>query len=223
MSALVQHKFIEHPHKDVRPTIDSCLSEITQIKTPIAPYNDINVLRKVLQMIIKRYHGLQDVKGHTFGKRAKILETMTRVKLFTIIIDLKCKNMILQMFQCFLTEIRKYHPNNVRAWMQTIVFVILDEDDDICKKLQSNLLAIWWKEQAISPIAYEFSKNLVEHKIEKFKELLTEEELTSLGLQASGSPKKSKKQMRREHFFLHVGRLGHNKCGVNEKIFIAVK
>lgn len=49
--------------------------------------------------------------------------------------------------------------------MQTIMSVILDEDDDTYKQLQSNLLIVWRKEQAISPIAYEFSKNLVEHKI----------------------------------------------------------
>lgn len=98
MLALVQHKFMEHLHKDVRLAVASCLSEITRITTPRAPYND-DVLRKVLQMIVKSYHRLQDVKGPTFGKRAKILETMTRVRPFAIMIDLKCNDTILQMFQ----------------------------------------------------------------------------------------------------------------------------
>ncbi|GLJ23322.1 hypothetical protein SUGI_0441250 [Cryptomeria japonica] len=172
---------MEHPHKDVRLAVASCLDEITRITTLVAPYND-DVLRKVLQMIVKSYHGLQDVKGPTFRKRAKILETMTRVRSFMMVIDLKCNDTILQMFQCLLTEIRKHYPNNVRVFMQIIMSIILDEDDDICKKLQSNLLPIWRKKKAISPIAYELCKNLVKHKIEKFKELLTKEELTSLGL-----------------------------------------
>ncbi|GLJ21254.1 hypothetical protein SUGI_0390130 [Cryptomeria japonica] len=45
MLTLVQHKFMEHPHKDVRLAVASCLSEITRITTPVAPYND-DVLRK---------------------------------------------------------------------------------------------------------------------------------------------------------------------------------
>lgn len=82
--------------------------------------------------------------------------------------------------------------------MLTIMPLILDENDDIYRQLRLDLLAIWRMEQNVSPIAYEFSRSLVEQKIEKFREQLTEEELNSLKLQVKGSPKKSKNQMRRE-------------------------
>lgn len=74
--------------------------------------------------------------------------------------------------------------------------MILDEDDDICKQLQSDLLAIWRKE--LAPCAYEFSKGLIEQKIGRFREQMTGRELISMGLQVLGPPKKSKNQMRRE-------------------------
>ena len=47
MLALVQHRLIEHPHKDVRLTMASCLSEILRTTTHVAPYND-NILKKAL-------------------------------------------------------------------------------------------------------------------------------------------------------------------------------
>lgn len=82
--------------------------------------------------------------------------------------------------------------------MQTIMSLILDEDDNICKQLHSDLLAIWTKEHKISPIAYELSKGLIKLKIENFNKHMTENELNSKGLQVAGPPKKSKNQIRRE-------------------------
>ena len=84
-------------------------------------------------------------------------------------IDLECNELILQMFKCFLTEIEQHHPNNVRAYMQTIMSLILDEVANIYKQLQSNLLTIWRKKHNISPVTYDFSKGTIEQKIERFK------------------------------------------------------
>ena len=60
MVTLVQPKFMEHPHKNVRLAIASCLNEIIRITSTIA-YNDV-VLKKVLQLIVMNLKGLQ-VKG----------------------------------------------------------------------------------------------------------------------------------------------------------------
>ena len=68
----------------------------------------------------------------------------------------------------------------------------LDDDDEFCKLLQSGLLAIWRKDHNISLIAYEFSKVSIEHKLEKFKRQMIENEQISMGLQVVGSAKKSK-------------------------------
>ncbi|GLJ45395.1 hypothetical protein SUGI_0955770 [Cryptomeria japonica] len=103
--------------------------------------------------------------------------------------------------------------------MQTILSSIVDEDDDICKQLQLDLLAIWRKEHNISPMAYEFSKGLIEQKIERFKKQMTENELISMGLQDTGPPKKSKNQMRREQIFFACQETwtpDHN-CGVSKE------
>ena len=123
------------------------------------------------------------------------------------------------MFQCFFAKIRKYHAGNVITTMPTILSLILDEEDDISQQLLTNLLAIWRKEQVVSPIAHELSKGLVKHKIEKIKYQLTEEELILLGLQVIGPPKMRKNQMRREqHCFTCQGAgTPSHICGNNKE------
>ena len=58
MVTLVKPEFMEHPHKDVRLKVSSCLNEIMQITSPTTAYNDV-VLKKVLQLIVKNFKGLQ--------------------------------------------------------------------------------------------------------------------------------------------------------------------
>ena len=104
---------------------------------------------------------MDDTRQPSFDRRVRILETVAKVRSYVVMIDLKCDDLILKMFQCFFAKIRKYHAGNVITTMHTILSLILDEDD-ISQQLLSNLLAIWRKEQVVSPIAHELSKGLVE-------------------------------------------------------------
>ena len=70
---LVQLKFMEHPHKDVRLAVASCLNEIMRITSPTKAYNDV-VLKKVLQLVVKNLEGLHDDKDLAFDKRVPILD-----------------------------------------------------------------------------------------------------------------------------------------------------
>ncbi len=81
---------MEHPHKDVRLAIASCLSEITWITAPTEAYYNDNMLRKVLQSIVRKFQELQNDKDPAFAKKVKILDTMTKVRSFLIMIDLEC-------------------------------------------------------------------------------------------------------------------------------------
>lgn len=84
----------------------------------------------------------------------------------------------------------------MKTCIKTILSLILDEDNDICKQLQSELLAIWRGEIKYSPVACELSAELIKLQAEKFKNLLTENEQVSLGLQVAGSPVMGKDQVR---------------------------
>ncbi|KAH9316840.1 hypothetical protein KI387_018609, partial [Taxus chinensis] len=120
------------------------------------------------------------------------------VRSWVFLIDLKCDDVILKMFHCFVDKIRKYHTNEIKAAMQNILSLILDEDDDISKLLLSNLSSIWRKEQVVSPTTHWLSKTVIEHRIQKIQIQLTEEEAIAHGLQVTRIPMMSKNHMRRQ-------------------------
>ena len=91
-------------------------------------------------------------------------------------LKLKSKIFFLKMFQCFLKKIKKHRSDKVRVFMQIIMSLILNDND----KLLLDLLAISWKERAISPIAYRVSKRFIDHKIETFQKHTTKNELISI-------------------------------------------
>ncbi|GLJ36947.1 hypothetical protein SUGI_0747310 [Cryptomeria japonica] len=120
-----------------------------------------------------------NVKAPSFGKRAKILEFIARTRLFVLMLDLQCNELILQIFTYFI--VGKRHSNKVKTYMFDTLSMILDEEDDICRMLQSDLLAIWREELVVSPRAYKLAKGLIEHKVERFKGQMSKRELISLG------------------------------------------
>ncbi|GLJ07342.1 hypothetical protein SUGI_0064820 [Cryptomeria japonica] len=179
--ALVKPELMRHPDEEIRLVVVTCISEIMRCTTPKFLYND-DILKEVLQLIVESLHGLQDVKASTFGKRPRILEIVARTRSFVIMLDLKCDKLILQMFNCFIVEIRKRHPDKVKSNMFNILSMILDENDDVCMQLRSDLLDIWRRELHVSAATYDLSRSLVELKIDKFREQFTTEELITLGL-----------------------------------------
>ncbi|GLJ36777.1 hypothetical protein SUGI_0741380 [Cryptomeria japonica] len=179
-TTLKQHWWLRHPNDEIRLVVTSCLSEIMRIITPLVTYEDDDTMKEVLQLIVESLHGLQDDKSPAFNSSAKILDIVPGTRSFILMLDL-------QMFHCFIAEIRKRHPNKVKTNMFDILSMILDENDTVCKQLRSELLDIWRSELHVSAAAYDFSRSLVELKIEKFREQLTTEELISWGLQVSPS------------------------------------
>ncbi|GLJ11558.1 hypothetical protein SUGI_0171080 [Cryptomeria japonica] len=174
VDALKQHKWLRHSDEEIKLLATSYLSEIMRITTPIVLYKD-ETMREVLQLIVDSFHGLRDVKALTFGKRDKILDIMAWMGSFFLMLDLKCHELILQMFNCFIVEIRKHHSDKDKINMFDILSMILDEDNDICRQLQLDVLAIWREELVVSPCAYKLAKGLIEQKIERFRGQITDD------------------------------------------------
>ena len=74
---------MEHPNKNVKLAVASCLSEITWITTLMAACND-DVVRKILQLTVKSFQGLHDDRDPTFAKMVKILDIMQRSDSFPL-------------------------------------------------------------------------------------------------------------------------------------------
>ncbi|GLJ44367.1 hypothetical protein SUGI_0929800 [Cryptomeria japonica] len=175
-----------------------CLQELKQspsqlIQNAIAPTVNFLGEHRLLrhpkkELIVESLHGLHDDKAPTFNRRTKNLDITARTRSFVLMLDLHCDELILQMFQCFIAEIRKRHPNKVKTDIFDILSMILDENDIVCEQLRSDLLHIWRTELRVSATAYDFPRSLIELKIEKFREQLNSEELVMWGLQVSPPP-----------------------------------
>ena len=84
-----------------------------------------------------------------------ILDTIAKVKLCLVILDLECDALVVEMFQSFLKIIRSNYPPAVLSTMETIMNLVINESEDISldllsslstivRKANKNVSPIWW-------------------------------------------------------------------------------
>ncbi|GJW21341.1 reverse transcriptase domain-containing protein, partial [Tanacetum coccineum] len=93
MKALIQDDLLRHSDVDVKVAAASCISEITRITAPDAPYDD-DQMRDVFQLIVSSFEDLADQSSRSYIRRASILETVSKVRSCVIMLDLECDRMI---------------------------------------------------------------------------------------------------------------------------------
>ncbi|KAB5513845.1 hypothetical protein DKX38_027751 [Salix brachista] len=139
-NALVTDQLFRHSNIDVKVAVASCISEITRITAPDAPYDD-DQMKEVFQLIVSSFENLDDKSSQSYVKRASILETVAKVRSCVVMLDLECDALIIEMFQHFFKAVRDYHSENVLSSMETIMSLVLEESEDISVELLSPLLA----------------------------------------------------------------------------------
>ncbi|GFQ06805.1 sister chromatid cohesion protein pds5 [Phtheirospermum japonicum] len=80
MKALVAEELLKHSDVDVKVGVASCISEITRITAPDAPYDD-DKMKDVFQLIVSSFESLSDTSSRSYEKRATILETVAKVRI----------------------------------------------------------------------------------------------------------------------------------------------
>ncbi|GJW26274.1 armadillo-type fold protein [Tanacetum coccineum] len=84
--ALIQDDLLRHSDVDVKVAAASCISEITRITAPDAPYDD-DQMRDVFQLIVSSFEDLADQSSRSYIRRASILETVSKVRSCVIMLD----------------------------------------------------------------------------------------------------------------------------------------
>ncbi|OIW14381.1 hypothetical protein TanjilG_15735 [Lupinus angustifolius] len=167
--ALIGDELLRHADIDVKVAVASCISEITRISAPDAPLDD-DQMKEAFQLIVSSFENLHDMSSRSYRKRTGILETVSKVRSCVVMLDLECDDLILEMFQHFLKEIREHHPENVFSSMQNIMTVLLEESEDISLNLLSLFLDSIKKEnEAVLPIAKKLVENVLESCATKLK------------------------------------------------------
>ncbi|KFK31352.1 hypothetical protein AALP_AA6G101300 [Arabis alpina] len=140
LDSVIKPEILQHQDKDVKLLLASCLSEITRITAPEAPYPD-NIMKDIFQLIVSAFSGLNDVGGPSFGRRVVILETVAKYRSCVVMLDLECDDLVKQVFTTFLDVARDDHPEVVSSSMQNIMIVLLEESEDVQEQLLLILLS----------------------------------------------------------------------------------
>ncbi|KAJ4958149.1 hypothetical protein NE237_025260 [Protea cynaroides] len=169
MKALVADDLLRHSDMDVKVAVASCISEITRITAPEAPYDD-EQMKEIFQLIVGAFENMFDTSSRSYSKRVSILETVAKVRSCVVMLDLECDALIADMFQHFLKAIRDDHPENVFSAMETIMTLVVEESEDISSELLYPLLNSVKKDnQDVLPIAQKLGKKVIGNCTAKLK------------------------------------------------------
>ncbi|KAH1056579.1 hypothetical protein J1N35_034644 [Gossypium stocksii] len=174
LKALVAEQLLRHPDNDVKVAVAACVSEITRITAPEAPYDD-DQMREIFQLIVSSFEHLSDKSSRSFIKRISILETVAKVRSCVVMLDLECDALIIEMFQHFLKEIRDHHSEIVFTSMATIMTLVLEESEDIPVELLSPILvSVKRDNEEVLPVARRLAERVLENCASKLKPYLTQ-------------------------------------------------
>ncbi|KAJ7958504.1 Sister chromatid cohesion protein PDS5-like B-B [Quillaja saponaria] len=174
LKALISNELLRHSDPDVKVAVASCISEITRITAPDAPYDD-DQMKEVFQLIVSSFENLSDKSSRSYTKRTSILETVAKVRSCVVMLDLECDALILEMFQHFLKAIREYHPGNVFSSMETIMNLVLEESEDIPAELLSPILdSVKNDNKEVLPSARKLGERVLESCSTKLKPYLVQ-------------------------------------------------
>ncbi|KAL9813536.1 putative sister chromatid cohesion protein Pds5 [Arabidopsis thaliana] len=163
LDAVIKPEILNHQDKDVKLLVASCVSEITRITAPEAPYSD-NIMKDIFQLIVSAFAGLNDVSGPSFGRRVLILETVAKYRSCVVMLDLECDDLVKEVFTTFLDVARDDHPEIVFSSMQNIMIVLLEESEDVQEHLLLILLSKLGRNRSdVRDAARRLAMKVIEH------------------------------------------------------------
>ncbi|CAG7886554.1 unnamed protein product [Brassica rapa] len=173
MTALVDGKLVKHSDIDVKVAVAACISEITRITAPDAPYDD-DKMREVFKLIVSSFENLDDDSSRSYSKRTSILETVAKVRSCVVMLDLECDSLLIEMFQNFLKAVRDHHTGNLFSSMENIMTLVLEESEEIPPKMLSPILHYVRKDDEVPQVSRSLAEQVLSKCASKLKNYLTE-------------------------------------------------
>ncbi|XP_078433556.1 sister chromatid cohesion protein PDS5 homolog E-like [Wolffia australiana] len=174
ITGLVSKDLLENTDTNVSVSVTTCISEITRITAPEAPYDD-DLMKEIFHRIVQSFRNLDDVSSNLHAKRISILETVAKVRSCVVMLDLECDSLILDMFHHFLKTIRDSHSENVVSSMETVMSLVLEESEDISPDLIALLLLnVKTANKDILPVARTLAEKVITNCAVKLKPCLME-------------------------------------------------
>ncbi|XP_057415482.1 sister chromatid cohesion protein PDS5 homolog A-like isoform X2 [Lotus japonicus] len=167
--SIVKPELLKHQDREVKLLVATCISEITRITAPEAPYGD-EILKDTFELIVGTFSGLSDTNGPSFSRRVGILETLARYRSCVVMLDLECDDLVTEMFSTFFAVARDDHRESVLSSMQTIMVVLLEESEDVPDELLSILLSTLGREKkGVTKAARTLAMNVIQQCVGKLE------------------------------------------------------
>ena len=124
MKALIAPELLRNAEMDMKVSVLSCITKITRITAPDAPYND-EEMKDIFQLTIVVFENLSHVSSHYYTKAVSILDTIAKVRSCLMMLGLECDALVVEMFQTFFKIISSDHPHDVYSARETIMTMVL--------------------------------------------------------------------------------------------------
>ncbi|PIN03366.1 hypothetical protein CDL12_24107 [Handroanthus impetiginosus] len=162
MQAMVGDELLRHSDVDVQTTLASCLSEITRITVPDAPYPE-ELMKDIFQLFMVALKYLPSGSGRNYLRGAWILQTMAVVRYCLIMLDLELDAMVVEMFQLFFDTLRSDQPAPIVNSIEMIVIMMINESEEVSVELLMPLLdSVRLENENVYPVAWNLGKTVLE-------------------------------------------------------------
>ncbi|CAL5026603.1 unnamed protein product [Urochloa decumbens] len=174
MVVLITNELLKHSDPNVKVAVTSCLTEVTRITAPEAPYDD-DVMKDVFKRIVETFAELDDMNSPSFQRRVSILDSVARVRCCVLMLDLDLDHLILDMFRHFFKAVSTRHSEQVINCMEVIMMYVIQESDDVHAEVASCLLQYLTKEaQETLPASFGLAERVLGLCKDKLKPVFLE-------------------------------------------------
>ncbi|KAJ8429968.1 hypothetical protein Cgig2_032093 [Carnegiea gigantea] len=89
-------------------------------------------MKKAFRVIAPPFQALPDITSadKSYHKRVRILESMSRVKSYVVLLDLECDSLVLDICHNLLSLVKDDHSSLMLAYVESILVGILAKADD---------------------------------------------------------------------------------------------
>ncbi|GFP82797.1 sister chromatid cohesion protein pds5 homolog a [Phtheirospermum japonicum] len=171
MEALMSEQLLCHDDVNVQVAVASCFSEIAKITCPQKPYNNAE-LKGFFKLVMIAFRQLTCESSQNYSRALHTLEMMAKVRSTQLMLDKDADELILEMFQLFISNINFSYPSDISGYMEAIMTAVIKEGDISFELLSVLLASVKMENKNTSPSSWELGKKVFENCATKLQSCL---------------------------------------------------
>lgn len=137
--ALVSQRLMLHKDQELRALVACCVADVLRIYAPEAPYDE-DQIRKIFNLFISELSGITDLKGASFQHCFRLLESLSMVDTFLILVEMEEHELLHKSFTKFFLYAESDLSNRVESLFLDIMYKTIDELETVPEDLLDLIL-----------------------------------------------------------------------------------